>query len=48
MHVMLLLRSFSLAYFEENRSYKLDLNKHDKPYLDAYMKKHFIKICAGV
>ena len=35
MHVAYLPRS--LAHFIENRLYKLDLNKHEKPNLDVYL-----------
>ena len=28
-----------LALFNENRSYKFDLNKFEKPYLNAYMNQ---------
>ena len=36
-----MLRNFlePLALFDENRSYNLDLNKLDKPYLDAHMSQ---------
>ena len=41
--VRMLLPKISLASISQNRSYKLDLNKFDKPYLDV---SNFIKICA--
>ena len=34
-----MISGISLAYFDGNRSYHLDLNKLELPYLDAYISQ---------
>ena len=42
MRVMYYQEAHNQASFNENRSYQLDLNKLQKPYLEAYMSQIYL------